>query len=209
MRRGIALCTFCFILIFLVGPFITEAAPSKNKAKQQSSKNIKKNAKQSKKHTAKKGKQSRNETKGQGLKAQVEPVTYENDGEYIEYKIKRGDTIDKIAALFSIDKDELIETNQLASKKKLDPGKTLFIPRVIEESDDAEEIVNFKSAQVKPWKNSDERYVLVKVAKSFMGAPYKYGGNTVRGLDCSAYVKKIYEIFDVQLPRSAREQHMV
>jgi cell wall-associated NlpC family hydrolase len=209
MRRSLAISTFCFILIFLVGPFITEAAPSKNKAKQQSSKSIKKNAKQSKKHTMKKGKHSRNEAKGQALNAQVEPVTYENDGEYIEYKVKRGDTIDKIAALFSIEKDELIETNQLASKKKLDPGKTLFIPRVIEENDDAEEIVNFKSAQVKPWKNSDERYMLVKVAKSFMGAPYKYGGNTVRGLDCSAYVKKIYEIFDVQLPRSAREQYMV
>jgi cell wall-associated NlpC family hydrolase len=51
--------------------------------------------------------------------------------------------------------------------------------------------------------------MLVKVAKSFMGAPYKYGGNTLRGLDCSAYVKKIYEIFDVQLPRSAREQYQV
>lgn len=209
MRRSLAICTFCFILIFLVGPFITEAAPSKNKVKQQSSKSIKKNAKESKKHTTKKGKHSRNEAKQQALRAQVESVTYENDGEYIEYKVKRGDTIDKIAALFSIEKDELIETNQLASKKKLDPGKTLFIPRVIEENDDAEEIVNFKSAQVKPWKNNDERYMLVKVAKSFMGAPYKYGGNTVRGLDCSAYVKKIYEIFDVQLPRSAREQYMV
>lgn len=209
MRRSLAICTFCFILVFLVGPFITEAAPSKNKVKQQSSKSIKKNAKQSKKHTMKKGKHSRNEFKQQALRAQVESVTYENDGEYIEYKVKRGDTIDQIAALFSIEKDELIETNQLASKKKLDPGKTLFIPRVIEENDDAEEIVNFKSAQVKPWKNNDERYMLVKVAKSFMGAPYKYGGNTVRGLDCSAYVKKIYEIFDVQLPRSAREQYMV
>ena len=51
--------------------------------------------------------------------------------------------------------------------------------------------------------------MLVKVAKSFMGAPYKYGGTTVKGLDCSAYVKKIYEIFDVQLPRSARDQFQV
>jgi cell wall-associated NlpC family hydrolase len=46
----------------------------------------------------------------------------------------------------------------------------------------------------------------VKVAKSFAGAPYRYGGNSVRGLDCSAFVKKMYEIFEVQLPRSAREQ---
>jgi cell wall-associated NlpC family hydrolase len=45
--------------------------------------------------------------------------------------------------------------------------------------------------------------------QEFYGAPYKYGGNTVRGLDCSAYVKKIYEIFDVQLPEAAREQFLV
>jgi cell wall-associated NlpC family hydrolase len=49
--------------------------------------------------------------------------------------------------------------------------------------------------------------MLVKVAKSFAGAPYRYGGDSVRGLDCSAFVKKIYEIFEVQLPRSAREQY--
>ena len=73
MRKSIAICTFCLILIFLVGPFITEAAPEKNKVKQQSSKNIKKNAKKSKKHTAKKEKHSRNEAKGQALKAQIEP----------------------------------------------------------------------------------------------------------------------------------------
>ncbi len=139
----------------------------------------------------------------------MEPVTYENDGEYIEYKVKRGDTIDKIAALFSVEKDELIETNELASIKKLAPGHTLLIPRIIEDGDGGEEIVTFKSTPTKPWKNNDEKYMLVKVAKSFMGAPYKYGGNTLRGLDCSAYVKKIYEIFDVQLPRSARQQYMV
>ncbi len=28
----------------------------------------------------------------------------------------------------------------------------------------------------------------------------------MRGLDCSAFVKKMYEIFEVQLPRCAREQ---
>ncbi len=46
----------------------------------------------------------------------------------------------------------------------------------------------------------------MKVAKSFAGAPYRFGGDSVRGLDCSAFVKKMYEIFEVQLPRSAREQ---
>lgn len=215
MRRSAVLCTFCLILIFLVSPLMTQAAPSKNKAKQNSSKSVtKKNFpdKQIKTRTAKnsKNKNSRHALRAQAGEPQAEAVTYENDGEYIEYKIKRGDTIDKVAALFSVEKDELIETNNLASKKKLSPGETLLISRIIEENDDAaEEIVTLKSIQMKPWKNSDEKYMLVKVAKSFMGAPYKYGGNTLRGLDCSAYAKKIYEIFDVQLPRSAREQYHV
>lgn len=136
----------------------------------------------------------------------------ENDGDFIEYKVKRGETLDEIADRFNVEKEELIETNQLASGKRkgLSPGKTILIPKVVEENDSNEEdIVAFKSSPVKPWKNSDEKYMLVKVAKSFMGAPYKYGGNTLRGLDCSAYVKKIYEIFDVQLPRSARDQYNV
>ncbi|OPY01795.1 MAG: D-gamma-glutamyl-meso-diaminopimelic acid endopeptidase CwlS precursor [Syntrophorhabdus sp. PtaB.Bin047] len=142
----------------------------------------------------------------------AEPVISENDEELVEYKVKRGDTLDKIASKFNVEKDELIATNNLTSRKnrKLSPGKTILIPKVMEDDgDDGDTIVSFKYVPVKPWKNSEEKYMLVKVAKSFMGAPYKYGGNTLRGLDCSAYVKKIYEIFDVELPRSAREQFMV
>ncbi|MBP1748558.1 MAG: cell wall-associated hydrolase [Deltaproteobacteria bacterium] len=217
MRRSFTICTFWLIMIFLVTPSITNAAPNKNKAKRtDSSRTISKksstSAKQLKSHDRVVKKDSRNShsrraIRGQVREVQSEPVIYENDGEYIEYKVKRGDTIDKIAALFSVEKDELIETNELASIKKLAPGKTILIPKIIEENEDSEAIVTFKSVPMKPWKNNDEKYMLVKVAKSFMGAPYKYGGNTLRGLDCSAYVKKIYEIFDVQLPRSAREQY--
>lgn len=135
-----------------------------------------------------------------------EIVITENDGEFIEYKIKKGDTLDKIAMRFEVDKEDLVEANDLqnSQNKKLPPGRILLIPRITENSD--EDYITLVQKSLKPWKNSDEKYMLVKVAKSFMGAPYRYGGESVRGLDCSAYVKKIYEIFDVQLPRSAREQ---
>jgi cell wall-associated NlpC family hydrolase len=59
------------------------------------------------------------------------------------------------------------------------------------------------------WNNPGERELLVKVAKGFMGAPYRLGGDSVRGLDCSAFVKKIYSFFDVYLPRTAHEQSRV
>jgi peptidoglycan endopeptidase LytE len=59
------------------------------------------------------------------------------------------------------------------------------------------------------WHNPEEKKLFVKVATAFLGAPYRWGGVSLRGLDCSAFVKKIYELFDVTLPRTAREQAYV
>jgi peptidoglycan DL-endopeptidase LytE len=59
------------------------------------------------------------------------------------------------------------------------------------------------------WNSAHERSLFIRVAKGFMGAPYRLGGSSVRGLDCSAFVKKIYQFFDVSLPRTAREQSRV
>ena len=59
------------------------------------------------------------------------------------------------------------------------------------------------------WNSPDERKLFIKVATGFLGAPYKMGGSTVRGIDCSAYVRKMYEFFDITLPRTAREQSTI
>ena len=56
------------------------------------------------------------------------------------------------------------------------------------------------------WESPDERQVFARVAVGFLGAPYRFGGSSVRGLDCSAFVKKIYSFFNISLPRTAREQ---
>lgn len=56
------------------------------------------------------------------------------------------------------------------------------------------------------WESPDERQLFARVAMGFLGAPYRFGGSSVRGLDCSAFVKKIYSFFNISLPRTAREQ---
>jgi peptidoglycan endopeptidase LytE len=129
----------------------------------------------------------------------------ENDGEFVEYKVKRGDTVKKVAMKFGIEKGDILESNSNVSRR-LSLGRVLLIPR-IGESETRDDIVDLPTGTLRPWKTDEERYMLVKVAKSFMGAPYLYGGESVRGLDCSAFVKKIYDIFDVQLPRVARDQY--
>jgi peptidoglycan DL-endopeptidase LytE len=63
--------------------------------------------------------------------------------------------------------------------------------------------------QLGKWNSPDERKLFVRVAMGFLGAPYRLGGSSVRGLDCSAFVKKIYEFFNVSLPRTAHEQSRV
>ena len=59
------------------------------------------------------------------------------------------------------------------------------------------------------WTTPEEPKLLVKVAMGFLGAPYRWGGSSVTGIDCSAFVKKIYHIFNIELPRTAFEQSRV
>ena len=55
------------------------------------------------------------------------------------------------------------------------------------------------------WNSAGERMLLVRIAKGFLGAPYRWGGSSVRGLDCSAFAKKMYGFFDIDLPRTDSE----
>ncbi|MBU2712609.1 C40 family peptidase [Zooshikella harenae] len=43
--------------------------------------------------------------------------------------------------------------------------------------------------------------------QNWQGTPYRYGGTTKNGIDCSAFIQQTYKkLFDVKLPRSSRSQ---
>jgi cell wall-associated NlpC family hydrolase len=49
--------------------------------------------------------------------------------------------------------------------------------------------------------------MLMEIIK-YLGTPYKYGGNTINGMDCSAFTQIIYRnVFNINLERSARLQY--
>lgn len=54
--------------------------------------------------------------------------------------------------------------------------------------------------------NSSEREKVVKIAQSWLGTPYVWGGNTRNGVDCSGFVKNVYESIGIILPRTAQQQ---
>jgi len=47
---------------------------------------------------------------------------------------------------------------------------------------------------------------LLRVAQRMLAVPYRYGGTTLWGLDCSGFVQKAFAFLDLGLPRTAREQ---
>src|SRR5512141_695460 len=47
---------------------------------------------------------------------------------------------------------------------------------------------------------------LLRVAQRMLAVPYRFGGTTLWGLDCSGFVQKTFAFLDLDLPRSAREQ---
>ncbi len=50
------------------------------------------------------------------------------------------------------------------------------------------------------------RAEIVRSARSFIGVPYLWGGNTQGGLDCSGFSLAVYRLNGLSLPRSSREQ---
>lgn len=57
---------------------------------------------------------------------------------------------------------------------------------------------------------SSNGQAVVDYARQFLGNPYVYGGNSLtNGTDCSGFVKGVYAVFGINLPRTSAEQRSV
>jgi len=140
------------------------------------------------------------------------------------YIVKSGDTLSGISVRTGVSVEEIKQLNPLQSHR-LQIGQKLFLKKQESGIEDEEEMGNGNQGAealvasggeeasgfepLEKWTSPEERNLFVRVAKTFLGVPYRLGGATMRGIDCSAFVKKVYEIFGVVLPRTAREQSCV
>jgi len=135
--------------------------------------------------------------------------------------VKKGETLFRIARRYNLSVRNLQEINQLQGGR-LKAGEILLLQREADEEIEAEEretdgaggVERTVALREKVGGNgflADEkdRELLVRVAKSFLGARYCRGGTSINGMDCSAFVQKIFRVFDIELPRTAREQFQV
>lgn len=55
--------------------------------------------------------------------------------------------------------------------------------------------------------SNDQTGRLVREARKWLGTPYRYGGSTKAGTDCSGMVMELYrEVYGLKLPRSSAQQ---
>ena len=132
-----------------------------------------------------------------------------------EYTVKKGDTVWKIARRFNLDPDELMDIN-LIDTDSLKPGqKLLLVPEtegkepktydaILTQAHIESEIEKISGSGEINGLGLQDRLTLF--AKKLLNIPYRFGGNSVFGIDCSAYVKRVYSLIGIDLPRSAREQ---
>jgi cell wall-associated NlpC family hydrolase len=68
-------------------------------------------------------------------------------------------------------------------------------------------VENNKDSKNLPMSNSSKEKMLMEIIK-YLDTPYKYGGSSKNGIDCSAFTQAIFQnTFSIDLLRSARDQY--
>lgn len=147
-----------------------------------------------------------------------------------EYTVRKGDTLLRVAKKFDLTPEKLKELNDLDSDT-LQPGQKLVLKQEEEETPDngsnstpkpeggAATAENSYAMQVQTLDNQLQRAVeepafkelstkdkLISFARMLLNIPYRFGGNSLYGIDCSAFVQKVFTVLNIKLPRTAREQ---
>lgn len=135
------------------------------------------------------------------------------------HTVARGETLSRIAARYGISVGEIARLNKL-DKHKLVVGQRLEIepcdpyatagsaPPPLGGTDSAGLKLGDDSRSVAaPSTAITDR--VINLARTMLNVPYRFGGSTLRGIDCSAYVQRVFGLMDVRIPRTAREQYSV
>lgn len=131
------------------------------------------------------------------------------------YTVKKGDNIWNISKKFNISTEDLLNINKLESDE-LKPGQRLVLEvreeqsgsknysAILSEAKTTEDIKALSESSDLKSLSLTERVTLF--SKKMLDIPYKFGGISLMGIDCSGYVQKVYGFLDISLPRTAREQ---
>jgi peptidoglycan DL-endopeptidase LytE len=133
------------------------------------------------------------------------------------HTVAKGDTLASIAHRYGIGVEALREINGLEGSKilpgqvfRLSPGEADESRRAAGEAEalapEAREEARVLVQGNGLFTGEKSRELLGRVARSFLGFRYAKGGGSINGMDCSSFVQRVYKVFGIDLPRTAREQ---
>ena len=131
-----------------------------------------------------------------------------------DYRVKKGDTFLSIARKFHLDAEELMALNEM-DPEDLRPGQTIMLKDEYESpAAQADARISAPQIESKIEELQDSKKLqslsikdrLMMFAKVMLNIPYRFGGNSFYGIDCSAFVQKVFNLLNIPLPRTARQQ---
>ncbi len=154
----------------------------------------------------------------------------------IKYIVEDGDSIEELSKRFDVPIDSIKRANRITDDT-VKAGEILIIPDSKYEKECAIQVgtmtgetrhqdfnipnasnrksLDEKVDYYKQKRHTDNNFNLItnriiNTALMFLGVPYKFGGNSPStGLDCSAFVKKVFGSLNIELPRTARDIYHV
>lgn len=124
-----------------------------------------------------------------------------------EYVVQKGDSLWSIARRCGTTVQELMRLNGLQSDK-LKPGDKLVVTANVAAT--TSPVVAKTAVQQPPARGSEAGVALarniVNTAMQYLGTPYRYGGTTAAGFDCSGFVMYVFGQNGVSLPHSSIAQ---
>lgn len=110
------------------------------------------------------------------------------------YTVKPGDSLWEISNSYGITVEQIRELNSLDSAL-IFPGQSILVVKDVDKSNTVE--VSRGTSRVEK---------ILDYAKSLTGVPYRYGGQSSEGFDCSGYILYVFRNFGIELPRIAEDQ---
>ncbi len=151
-------------------------------------------------------------------KSELPNCIKEISGQCKTYKVKKGDTLYRISKKAGVPVKELKRLNRI-NKNIIKSGQILIISKQEDKSPGLSRDLQLEEPvqqpedkitveeQVSESENSTshERGKLVQFALSFLNTPYRKGGTTLRGIDCSGLVWSVFMNAGIEIPRTVRE----
>ena len=96
----------------------------------------------------------------------------------------------------------------VATKRHNKPEKEIVTKRE-KESEKAETTKEDSESEIVISESDSKAEKVISTARTFIGTPYKYGGTTRSGMDCSGLLINSFRVVEVILPRSSAAQSKV